>query len=380
MSDIIIKPLAGSRRDINKFVKFHNEMYADCKFAIPELYFDQQTTLSEKNAAREFCDSQMFMAYKDGKPVGRVVAIINHKANEAWGSKCVRFGWIDFVDDQEVSKALISQVEEWGKERGMKEIQGPLGFTDMDPEGMLYEGHDEIGTMVTIYNHHYYVDHMEALGFEKAADWVEWRLIVPRETGVPERLMKVSAIVETKFGAQIKKYKTCKAIKKAYGREIFEVINSAFSQLFGYSELSEKQIDQYINQYMSFVDPKLVSTIEDKDGRLIAVGICMPSLSEAIQKSKGKLFPFGWYHMIKALRWKHVNHLEMLLIAVRPEWQSKGVNALFFKDLLPYFISEGYEWCETSVELETNEKVQNQWIYFDGRIHKRRRCWKKAIK
>ncbi len=380
MSDIIIKPLAGSRRDINKFVKFHNEMYADCKFAIPELYFDQQTTLSEKNAAREFCDSQMFMAYKDGKPVGRVVAIINHKANEAWGSKCVRFGWIDFVDDREVSKALISQVEEWGKERGMKEIQGPLGFTDMDPEGMLYEGHDEIGTMVTIYNHHYYVDHMEALGFEKAADWVEWRLIVPRETGVPERLMKVSAIVEKKFGAQIKKYKTCKAIKKAYGREIFEVINSAFSQLFGYSELSEKQIDQYINQYMSFVDPKLVSTIEDKDGRLIAVGICMPSLSEAIQKSKGKLFPFGWYHMIKALRWKHVNHLEMLLIAVRPEWQSKGVNALFFKDLLPYFISEGYEWCETSVELETNEKVQNQWIYFDGRIHKRRRCWKKAIK
>lgn len=380
MSDIIIKPLAGSRRDINKFVKFHNEMYANCKFAIPELYFDQQTTLSEKNAAREFCDSQMFMAYKDGKPVGRVVAIINHKANEAWGSKCVRFGWIDFVDDREVSKALISQVEEWGKERGMKEIQGPLGFTDMDPEGMLYEGHDEIGTMVTIYNHHYYVDHMEALGFEKAADWVEWRLIVPRETGVPERLMKVSAIVEKKFGAQIKKYKTCKAIKKAYGREIFEVINSAFSQLFGYSELSEKQIDQYINQYMSFVDPKLVSTIEDKDGRLIAVGICMPSLSEAIQKSKGKLFPFGWYHMIKALRWKHVNHLEMLLIAVRPEWQSKGVNALFFKDLLPYFISEGYEWCETSVELETNEKVQNQWIYFDGRIHKRRRCWKKAIK
>lgn len=379
MSEITIKPIGESKREIHKFVKFHNDLYADCQYAVPELYFDLQNTLSKKNAAREFCESQMFMAYKDGKPVGRVVAIINTKANEAWKNKCVRFGWIDFVDDKQVSSALIKAVEQWGKERGMTEIEGPLGFTDMDPEGMLYEGHDEIGTMVTIYNHHYYIDHMVELGFEKAIDWVEWRLIIPRETGVPERLMKVSAIVEKKYGVQIKKYKSCKAIKKAYGRDIFNVINSAFTPLFGYSELSEKQIDQYIDMYMSFVDPKLVSTIEDKDGKLIAVGICMPSLSEAIQKCKGKLFPFGWYHILKALKWKHANHLEMLLIAVRPEWQSKGVNALFFKDLLPYFISGGYEWCETSVELETNTKVQNQWIYFEGRIHKRRRCWKKPI-
>ena len=379
MSEIIIKPIGESKREINKFVKFHNDLYADCKYAIPELYFDQQNTLSKKNAARDFCDAQMFMAYKDGKAVGRVIAIINHKANEAWNNKCVRFGWIDFVDDKEVSKALLQTVEQWGKGRGMEEIEGPLGFTDMDPEGMLYEGHDELGTMVTIYNYHYYVDHMVELGYEKATDWVEWRLVIPRETGVPERLMKVSAIVEKKYGVRIKKYKSCSAIKKAYGRDIFRVINDAFTPLFGYSELSEKQIDQYINMYMSFVDPKLVSTIEDKDGKLIAVGICMPSLSEAIQKCKGKLFPFGWFHLLKALKWKHANHLEMLLIAVRPEWQSKGVNALFFKDLLPYFISGGYEWCETSVELETNTKVQNQWIYFEGRIHKRRRCWKKKI-
>ena len=379
MSEIIIKPIGDSKKEINRFVKFHNDLYADCKYAVPELYFDQHNTLSKKNAAREFCDAQMFMAYREGKPVGRVIAIINHKANEAWKNKCVRFGWIDFIDDREVSKALLQTVEQWGKERGMEEIEGPLGFTDMDPEGMLYEGHEEIGTMVTIYNYHYYVDHIQALGFEKAIDWVEWRLVIPRETGVPERLMRVSDIVEKKYGVRIKKYKSCKAIKNAYGRDIFKVINDAFSQLFGYSELSEKQIDQYINMYMSFVDPQLVSTIEDKHGKLIAVGICMPSLSEAIQKCKGKLFPFGWFHLLKALKWKHVNHLEMLLIAVRPEWQSKGVNALFFKDLLPYFISGGYEWCETSVELETNTKVQNQWIYFDRRIHKRRRCWKKKI-
>ena len=176
------------------------------------------------------------------------------------------------------------------------------------------------------------------------------------------------------------KFKKAKQIAKAYGREIFDVINAAFAPLFGYSELTDRQKDQYVKMYLSIVDPKLVSTIADKDGKLIGVGICMPSLSEALQKCKGKLFPFGWYHLLKALKWKHANHLEMLLIAVRPEWQSKGVNALFFKDLLPYFISEGYEWCETSVELERNSKVQSQWIYFDGRIHKRRRCWKKSIK
>ncbi len=376
---IIIKPLEPKKSEIRKFVKFHNDLYADCEYAIPELYFDQFNTLSEKNAASDFCDSQMFMAYRDGKPVGRVLAIINNKANEAWNRKCVRFGWIDFVDDKAVSKALLDTVEQWGKARGMNEIQGPLGFTDMDPEGMLYEGHDELGTMVTIYNYHYYMDHMIELDYEKDADWVEWKLTIPRETGVPERLMKVSNIVEQKYGVRIKKYKTCKQIVNRYGREIFEVINTSFTPLFGYSQLTEKQIDQYIDMYLGMVDPKLVSTIEDKNGKLIAVGVCMPSLSEAIRKSKGKLFPFGWYHLLKALKWKHANHLEMLLIAVLPDWQNKGVNALFFKDLLPFFISEGYEWCESSVELEENHKVQNQWIYFDGRIHKRRRCWKKEI-
>lgn len=379
MADIKVIPVY-KKKDITKFVKFHNDLYADCPYAVPELYMDQYNTLGEKNAARDFCDAQLFLAYRDDKIVGRVVAIINRKANETWNRKCVRFGWIDFIDDDEVSKALLDTVEQWGKERGMDEIQGPLGFTDMDPEGMLYEGQEELGTMVTIYNYKYYIDHMERHGYEKDADWIEWRLIVPRETGVPERLLKVSSIVEKKYGAQIVKFKKAKQIAKTYGREIFDVINAAFAPLFGYSELTDRQKDQYVKMYLSIVDPKLVSTIADKDGKLIGVGICMPSLSEALQKCKGKLFPFGWFHLLKALKWKHANHLEMLLIAVRPEWQSKGVNALFFKDLLPYFISEGYEWCETSVELERNSKVQSQWIYFDGRIHKRRRCWKKSIK
>jgi GNAT superfamily N-acetyltransferase len=221
---------------------------------------------------------------------------------------------------------------------------------------------------------------MENLGFEKDEDWIEWRLEIPRETGVPERLMKVAELAEQRYGVKIVKFKKAKQIAKRFGKEIFDVINEAFAPLFGYSELSDRQKEQYVKMYLGIVDPKLVSTITDKDGKLIGTGICMPSLSEALQKCKGKLFPFGWYHLLKALKWKHSNHLEMLLIAIRPEWQSKGVNALFFKDLLPYFISEGYDWCETSVELERNAKVQNQWRFFEGRIHKRRRCWKKIIK
>jgi GNAT superfamily N-acetyltransferase len=220
---------------------------------------------------------------------------------------------------------------------------------------------------------------MPALGFEKDVDWIEQRLTVPRETGVPERLMRMANLVQDKYGLQIVKFKTCKQIAKTYGHAIFEVINEAYSSLFGFSQLSERQIDQYISMYLNAVDPKLVSCIADKDGRLIGTGICMPSLSRALQKSGGRLLPFGWWHLLKALKWKHDNHLDMLLIAVRPEWQAKGVNALFFKDLLPYFISEGYEWCETSVELETNHKVNQQWIYFERRTHKRRRCWKKNI-
>lgn len=378
MAAITIQKVESSK-DLDRFIKFSYRLYKGNPYYVPDLYFDLKNTLGPKNAALEFCERQAFLAWKDGEIAGRVVAIINRKANEAWNTRSVRFGWIDFVDDLDVSRALIEAVEQWGRERGMNEIKGPLGFTDLDPEGMLYEGFDQLGTMATSYNYPYYHEHMPKLGFEKDIDWIEQRLTVPRETGVPDRLMRMANLVQEKYGLQIKKFKTCKQIAKAYGRDIFEVINSAYSHLFGYSALSEGQIQQYISMYLNAVDPKLVSCITDKDGRLIGTGICMPSLSRALQKSGGRLWPFGWWYLLKALKWKHDNHLDMLLIAVRPEWQSKGVNALFFKDLLPYFISEGYEWCETSVELETNHKISNQWIYFERRTHKRRRCWRKRL-
>lgn len=379
MSDILIKKV-DSRKDLDRFIKFSYKLYKNHPYYVPDLYFDLKNTLSDKNAALEFCERQAFLAMRDGEVVGRVVAIINRKANAAWKVEAVRFGWIDFIDDRAVSEALLTAVEEWGRERGMQVVEGPLGFTDMDPEGMLYEGFEELGTMGTGYNYPYYMDHMPPLGYEKAVDWIEYRLEVPRKTGMPERLKRVADLVQEKYGLQIKKFKTTKEIAKNYGHELFDVLNDGMQVLFGYSLLSEKQIDQYVKMYLGVVDPKLVSLIADKDGRLIGVGVCMPSMSRALQKCGGRLFPFGWYHLLKALKWKHDNHLDMLLIAVRQEWQSRGVNALFFKDLLPIFIAEGYDWCETSVELEDNMKVQQQWVYFERRIHKRRRCWKKDIK
>ena len=369
-----------TKKELKRFIRFNYELYKDNPYSVPDLYEDMLNTFSEKNAAMEFCEAAYFLAYReDGTLVGRVAAIINRKANEQWGLKTVRFGWIDFVDDEEVSEALLRKVEEWGRERGMTQVEGPLGFTDMDAEGMLIEGFEELSTMATIYNFPYYQRHVERLGFEKAADWVELLMTVPKETGMPERLKRIAEIVMKKYDLRIKKYTSSKKIARDYGQEIFRVINEAFRPLFGYSELSQKQIDQYIKMYLPVLDLKLVSLITEANGRLVAVGISMPSMSRALQKAKGKLTPFGWWHLLKALKLKKPKTLDLMLVGVLPEYQGKGVNAILFYDLLPIYISEGYDYVETNPELELNDKVQQQWIYFERRQHKRRRCYKKAI-
>lgn len=378
MSKIEIRP-AQTKKEMKQFIRFNYELYKDNPYSVPDIYEDMVATFSDKNPAMEFCDAVYYLAYRDGEIVGRVAGIINHKANKRWEQKMVRFGYIDFIDDMEVSKALISAVEKWGKEKGMAYIQGPLGFTDMDAEGMLIEGFEELGTNATIYNYPYYPKHIEALGFEKEADWVELLMTVPRETGIPERLERIAKIVIEKYGLQIKRYTSRSKLRKDYGKQIFEVINEAFKPLFGYSELNERQIDLYVNTYIPFIDLKLVSLITDANGKLICVGISMPSLSKALQKAKGKLFPFGWFHLLKALKWKKPDTLDLMLVGVLPEYQGKGINAVLFYDLLPNYISEGYKYVETNPELEVNNKVQSQWIYFERRQHKRRRCFKKKL-
>lgn len=380
MAKITIREVE-TKKELKKFIRFNYELYKDNPYSVPDLYEDMLNTFSDKNAAMEFCKAKYFLAYNEkGEIVGRVAGIINEKANKKWDRKTVRFGWIDFIDDIEVSKALLDKVEQWGRENGMTEMQGPLGFTDMDAEGMLIEGFEELSTMATIYNYPYYPVHMEKLGFEKDADWIEMRLTVPRETGLPERLKRIAEIVMEKYNLSIKKYTSSKKIAKDYGQDIFKLINEAFSPLFGYSELSQKQIDQYIKMFLPLLDLKLISLITEADGKLIGVGISMPSLSRALQKAKGKLFPFGWFHLLKALKWEKPKDLDLMLVAIKPEYQNKGVNSILFYDLLPICIEEGYEYVETNVELETNTKVQSQWIYFERRQHKRRRCFKKELK
>lgn len=378
MANIIIKQVE-TKKELKKFIRFNYELYKENPYSVPDLYEDMLNTFSEHNAAMDFCDAVYFLAYKDGEIAGRVAGIINHKANRTWNQKAVRFGWIDFVDDEEVSGKLIEAVEKWGRGMGMTEIQGPLGFTDFDAEGMLIEGFEELSTMATIYNYPYYQRHIERLGFEKEADWIEMLLTVPRETGLPDRLKRIAEIVMKKYDLRIKKYTSSKKIAADYGQEIFKLINEAFKPLFGYSELSQKQIDQYVKMYLPILDLKLVSLITEADGQLIGVGISMPSLSRALQKAKGKMFPFGWWHLLKTLKFNKPKLLDLMLVAIKPEYQGKGINSLLFYDLLPIYIEEGYEYVETNVELESNEKVQQQWIYFERRQHKRRRCFKKKL-
>lgn len=376
MEELMIKEVT-SKKEMKRFIRFNYELYKDCPYSVPDLYEDMVDTFSTKNAAMEFCDAAYFLAYRGVRIVGRVAAIINRKANERWGQQAVRFGYIDFIDDEAVSRALIDTVEQWGRERGMTSIEGPLGFTDMDAEGMLIEGFDELSTNATIYNYPYYPRHMERLGLEKSADWVEMLIQVP--TSVPERMERIAKIVTDKYGLQIKKFTSHKEIARQYGREIFSVINEAFKPLFGYSELTDRQIDQYVKTYLPFIDLKLVSLITDRDGRLICVGISMPSLSRALQKAKGRLLPFGWFHLLKAMKWKKPDTLDLMLVGVLPEYQGKGVNALLFCDLIPTYLAEGYKYVETNPELELNTKVQSQWIYFERRQHKRRRCYRKNL-
>ena len=369
----------SSRKELKEFIRFNYNLYKENPYSVPDLYEDILDTFSPtKNPAFAFCEADYFLAYKDDRLVGRVAAIINKRANETWDKKEVRFGWIDFIDDPEVSEALINAVIKWGKERGMNAIVGPLGFTDMDAEGMLVEGFDELSTMATIYNYPYYPQHIERLGFEKDADWVEYKIFIPKE--MPEKHRRISEMLMKRYNLKIKKLTSRKEIKENnYGQKIFDLINEAYAPLYGYSKMTQAQIDQYVNTYLSILDLRMVTLVEDEQKNLIAVGISMASLSEALQKAKGKMYPFGWYHLAKALFLKRPKVLDLLLVAVKPEYQNKGVNALLFYDLIPVYQQLGFVYAESNPELELNSKVQGQWTYFENKQHKRRRAYKKEI-
>ena len=361
----------STKAELKTFVRFGNKLYKGNKFYVPSLIIDDMNTLdSNTNAAFEFCQTEYYLAYKDGKVVGRVAAIINNKANEAWKVKQVRFGWIDFIDDMEVSGALLDAVIAFGKKHGMNQIVGPLGFTDFDREGMLVEGFDRVTTMATIYNYPYYPEHMKKHGYVKETGWMEYRITIP-ET-VPDRHETLSEIVAQRYNLKVRKLTRRQIKKENYGQKLFALINQTYCVLYGYSLLSEKQIDQFVGTYLSLIDARMLTFIEDEKGDLIGAGISMPSLAKALQKCNGELFPLGWWYLLKSMFWKKPDSLDLLLIGVRPDYQKRGVPTLLFTDLIKTYNKLGFRYAETNACLESNTKVRALWEPFENEQHKKR--------
>ena len=373
-----IREIQPTKRNLLKFVRFPIDViYRDSEYYVPPLVTDEVNTLRpDKNPAFDFCEATYFLAYRNGKIVGRIAGIINKVVNERNNKKEARFSYIDFIDDAEVADALIDAVTKWAKGKGMEHLTGPLGFTDMDPEGLLVEGFDRIGTTGAVYSHAYYHKHLERLGFVKDVDWLEFLITIPKE--VPEKMHRIATLISQRMNVTTIKYTDRKQLVKDYGDAIFKLINVAYDELFGYSPLTDKQIRHYIKMYLPFLPLDDLSMVIDKDSReLVGVGITIPSMSKALIKSRGRLFPMGWKYLLDSF--KHNNVVDLMLIAVKPELQNKGVNSLIFDDLIPVFNKHGYTHAESNHELELNSKVLKQWEYFEYDQHKRRRAYTKEI-
>ncbi|MBQ3873464.1 MAG: N-acetyltransferase [Bacteroidales bacterium] len=367
-----------SAKELREFVKFPLHLYKDCPYYVPNLYLDELTALNpEKNPMGKYSKSRKFLAYKDGKIVGRVMAIINEIANRDWNHAEVRFGWIDFIDDKEVSKALIEAVIAFGKEYGMTQISGPLGFTDFDNEGCVIEGFDDISSFMLKYNYPYYGEHFEALGMGKVNDWLEYRIYVPDE--VPEKIVRASALISERYGLKIRKITKREVKKERYGQKIFDLVNRTYCELFDFTVLPPEVIDSYVDTYLGLLDLRYVTLIEDKDGKLVALAVSMPSLANAVHKCRGYLFPFGWWHVIKSMYIKHEEALELMLIAVDPEYRNRGVHAMLFNELIPAIQEGGFKYGESNAEMESNNKVQNLWSDYRREFKRRRRVFSKEI-
>jgi len=373
------------QKSLRAFIDFHYDLYQGNPYDAPTLFSDELNTLSkDRNAAFEFCEAEYFLAYKEGRLVGRVAAIINHRANESWNCQSVRFGWLDFVDDIEVSTALLDAVADWGRQKGMKQIVGPLGFTDMDPEGMLIWGFDQIGTMSTIYNYPYYPEHMERMGgWEKDNDYVEYKLYTPKE-GVPDKYKRIAEMISKRYNLHVPHLKRSQVFgPEQYGQKVLDVVNKTYGQIYGFSQMTQRQKDEYVKMYFKFFEMDMICVIEDwntPDHDVIGVGISIPSLAKALQKCrKGRLLPFGWWHLIRALKFHQTDVVDLLLVGILPEYRNKGANAMLFNRLIPVYQKYGFKWAETNVEMETNERVQGQWAYLENELHKRRRCFKKNL-
>lgn len=376
-SDIIIKE-ATTKRDIRRFVQFGIDLYKGNPYFCPPIFFDEVNTFDPKgNPALEVCDYVIYLAYRHNKIVGRIVGIINHRANEAWGVKKCRFGWFDFIDDYDVFKALIDAVAEWGKSKGMGCINGPVGFTDFDHQGLLLEGFDYNAPMASLYTYPYYVAHYERYGLRKEADWVEYQITPPTEA--PERMRRIVELVEKRCGLHVVKVKNSRELRKRYGYTYFDVMDEAYQKLYNYQPMTPRQKQYYSKMYFPILNFDFVTMVANEQDEIVAVGLGMPSLSEALRKCGGRLFPFGWYYLLKALKAKKMTDFDLLIIAVRPDYQDKGVTALIFNEMTPHFSKYGVERIETTAILETNHKSLANFADYDHIQHKRRRAFIKEL-
>lgn len=372
-NDIIIKQVT-SKRDLRRFVQFGIDLYEGNPYYCPPIFIDEMNTFNPKsNPALEVCDYVIYMAYRNDKIVGRIAGLINHRANEAWGVKKCRFGWFDFVDDYDVFKALMDSVAEWGRQKGMSSLNGPVGFTDFDKEGLLIEGFDYNAPMASLYTHPYYIAHYERYGLSKDVDWIEFQLKVPEEA--PERMRRMAKLVEERCNVHVVKVKNARELKRRYGYSYIDVLDEAYQKLYNYQPMTQKQKLYYCNMYFPLLNYDFLTMVANDRDEIIAVGVGMPSLSEALRKCKGKLFPFGWWHLLRALRAKRMTDFDLLLIGVRPDYQNKGINSLIFNEMTPHFSKYGIERVETTSILESNSKNQANFAEFDHIQHKRRRAY-----
>ena len=374
---VVIKTVE-TKADLRKFVKFPLSLYKNCPYYVPNIYVDEMSTLDpRKNAMGKYSKSRKFLAYKDGKIAGRVIAIINEIANRDWNHKEVRFGWMDFIDDKEVSGALMDAVIAFGREYGMDTVSGPLGFTDFDNEGCVVEGFDDISSFMLKYNYPYYGEHFEALGMNKANDWLEYRIYVPDQ--VPDKVVRAAELVSERYKLHIRKITKKEVAKENYGQKLFDLVNRTYCDLFDYTVLPPDVIDQYVDTFLGLLNLKYVTLVEDADGKLIALAITMPSLARAVKKGNGYLFPTGWWHLLKSMYIKHEEALELMLIAVDPEYRNRGVHAMLFNEIIPNLIEGGFKYGESNAEMESNTKVQNIWNMYEKEFKRRRRVYSKPI-
>ncbi len=377
-TDLITIKEVTTNCELRRFVQFGVDLYKDNDCYCPPIIFDEINTFKKGgNPALEVCDFVLYMAYRNGEIVGRIAGIVNHRANEAWKVKKCRFGWFDFIDDYEVFKSLLDAVAEWGRSKGMELLNGPVGFTDFDRQGLLIEGFDHSAPMASLYTHPYYVGHYERYGLQKEADWIEFQVFPPKEA--PERMRRVAGYVAERYGLRTVKIKSVKELKKRFGYSYFDVVDEAYQKLYNYQPMTHKQKQYYCNMFFPLLNFDFITIVVNAKDEIVALGVGMPSLSEALRKCRGRLFPFGWYYLLKALKAKKMTDFDLLLIAVRPDYQDKGVNSLIVDEMTPYFSQYGIQRVETSAILETNLKSQNNFVIFDHIQHKRRRAFIKDL-